>query len=208
MRIPLTRPRLTIAAVLFAILFGLLVDAWGPTRSLLISFDVVATIFLGATFHMMRRATPEYMPGHAAAQLRGRGFVLAGSVLSSLVVLVALSAELQHDLADPVPQMVLAAISLVLSWLFMNTMFALHYAHTYYGDGERPTGGLLFPATLAPDYWDFVYFSFVLGMTFQVSDVQITDRNLRQIALAHGVLAFFFNVVVIALTVNAIATSG
>jgi uncharacterized membrane protein len=92
----------------------------------------------------------------------------------------------------------------------MNTIFALHYAHFFYGDSDDPTGaearGLAFPGHAEPDYWDFLYFAFVIGMTFQVSDVQIEDHRLRRIALAHGVLAFFFNVVVLALTINIIAS--
>jgi uncharacterized membrane protein len=97
-----------------------------------------------------------------------------------------------------------------LSWFFMNTMFALHYAHGYYGDSDpsskyKPTGGLIFPGRAQPDYWDFLYFSFVVGMTFQVSDVQIEDHDLRRNVLAHGVLAFLFNVVILALTINIVA---
>ena len=92
----------------------------------------------------------------------------------------------------------------------MNTIFALHYAHGYYGDADsssnyKPTRGLVFPGRPEPDYWDFLYFSFVVGMTFQVSDVQIEDHSLRRDVLSHGVLAFFFNVIIMALTINIIA---
>ncbi len=104
----------------------------------------------------------------------------------------------------------LAAGTILLSWFFMNTIFALHYAHGYYGDadpssGYKPTGGLVFPGRPDPDYWDFLYFSFVVGMTFQVSDVQIEDHSLRRDGLIHGVLAFFFNVIIVALTINIVA---
>ena len=92
-------------------------------------------------------------------------------------------------------QVGLAAITILLSWLFMNTMFALHYAHGYYGDADpsndyKLVGGLIFPGKVIPDYWDFLYFSFVVGMTFQVSDVQIEDHELRRAVLGHSVLAF------------------
>src|SRR5208282_440509 len=120
-----------------------------------------------------------------------------------------------HDLKDLRPaqagvHVMLAALTILLSWFFMNTMFALHYAHGYYGDADpssdyRATGGLVFPGHPEPDYWDFLYFSFVIGMTFQVSDVQIEDHGLRRVALAHGVLAFFFNVVILALVINLLA---
>jgi uncharacterized membrane protein len=89
--------------------------------------------------------------------------------------------------------------------VFVNIMFALHYAHDYYAAPDANASGLAFPGTSEPDYWDFMYFAFVLGMTFQVSDVQITSRGVRRFALMHGVLAFFFNVVIIALTVNIVA---
>ena len=104
----------------------------------------------------------------------------------------------------------LAAATILLSWLFMNTIFALHYAHGYYGDADpstkyEPIGGLVFPRRHDLDYWDFMYFSFVVGMTFQVSDVQVEAHKLRREVLAHGVLAFFFNVVIVALTINIVA---
>lgn len=93
----------------------------------------------------------------------------------------------------------------VLAWLFMDTIFALHYAHGFHGDsgGKRP--GLEFPGRGEPDYRDFVYFAFVPGMTFQVSDVQIGARTIRRVALVHSMIAFFFNVIVIAVGVNIVA---
>jgi uncharacterized membrane protein len=99
------------------------------------------------------------------------------------------------------------AAALLLSWLFMNTLFALHYAHQFYGDDARRQrrGGLEFPGRDDPDYWDFVYFAIVIGMTFQVSDVQITSRSIRRTVLVHGLVAFAFNVVIIALSVNVVA---
>jgi uncharacterized membrane protein len=98
-----------------------------------------------------------------------------------------------------------AGSSIVLTWLFINVMFALHYAHGFYGDYGKPHQGLEFPGRENPDYWDFAYFSIVIGMTFQVSDVQITSRELRRVVLLHSVIAFFFNVFIIAVTVNIVA---
>ena len=96
----------------------------------------------------------------------------------------------------------LAAVTILLSWAFTHTIFALHYAHEYYDENAGKGGGLKFPGDEPPDYWDFMYFSFVVGMTFQVSDVQVEDHKLRREVLAHGVLAFFFNVAIVALTIN------
>ena len=143
-----------------------------------------------------------------------RSAVLILSVAVATAILLTIISQL-HGLKDLPSGFValhvgLAAITILLSWFFMNTMFALHYAHGYYGDADppndyKPVGGLIFPGKVTPDYWDFLYFSFVVGMTFQVSDVQIEDHELRRAVLGHGVLAFFFNVVVLALTINIFA---
>ena len=96
-------------------------------------------------------------------------------------------------------------ITLLLSWLLIHAVFALRYAHEYYtrsSDAPALDGGLEFPQEGSPDYWDFFYFSVVLSMTFQVSDVQITSRKLRRLATLHGMLGFMFNTVIVALTVN------
>ena len=104
-------------------------------------------------------------------------------------------------------QLVLAATTVMVSWSLINTLFALRYAHLYYsidgnGDTECDGSGLQFPGEERPDYLDFAYFSFVVGMTCQVSDVQITERPLRRLALLHGVLAFVYNTVIVALSIN------
>ncbi len=96
----------------------------------------------------------------------------------------------------------------ISSWLLMHTMYTLRYAHTYYGDHpnnpNQQAGGLTIPGDEAPDYLDFAYFAFVIGMTFQVSDINITSKHLRRMALMHGLLSFLFNTVIVALTVNEI----
>lgn len=102
----------------------------------------------------------------------------------------------------------LAFGTLIGSWGLIHTLFALRYAHIYYGDNGNPAslgehlGGLQFPGEHAPDYLDFAYFSFVIGMTCQVSDVQIAERGLRRLALVHGLLSFAFNTVILALSLN------
>ena len=102
--------------------------------------------------------------------------------------------------------LILVAVTLFVSWLMTHTTFAFRYAHEYYADrpGRRriSTGGLEFPSEKRPDYLDFMYFSLVLGMTFQVSDVQITARKFRRLAAVHGLLSFLFNTIILALTVN------
>ena len=105
----------------------------------------------------------------------------------------------------------LSVISVIGSWLMVHTVFTLRYAHYYYFREqthlqEDHAGGLDFPGGKLPDYWDFAYFSFVLGMTFQVSDVQITSRLMRRLALLHGLLSFAFNTIIVALTINIISS--
>ena len=101
--------------------------------------------------------------------------------------------------------MTLAILTIVLSWIVVHTTFALHYAHDYYSGTQA--GGLAFPGDDKPDYWDFVYFSFVVGMTAQVSDVGITSKAIRRTATAHGVISFFFNTALLALTINIAASA-
>lgn len=104
----------------------------------------------------------------------------------------------------------LSVVTIIVSWLLIHTLFAIHYAHLYYSkytsnSPAKNTAGLDFPQESQPDYWDFLYFSFVIGMTCQVSDVAISTRPMRRLALIHGVLTFFFNTIVLALSINIIA---
>jgi uncharacterized membrane protein len=105
-----------------------------------------------------------------------------------------------------------AILGMLLSWFLIHTVFALRYAHIYYGDHKtKPNthaGGLEFPGEENPEYLDFAYYSFVLGMTFQVSDVQVTSKRLRNLALLQGLISFGFNTIMIALTINLIAGYG
>jgi uncharacterized membrane protein len=197
------RPWLSIATVVFvATCVVLMLSGVKPASALLLSFDLGALLYLSMLARMFSRAGREHMARQARAQDTGRRSTLCVAVAVCGVVLVALSTELHAAKNGGATAMGVAAISIVLSWLFMNTMYALHYAHGYYGDVGKPHEGLEFPGTKQPDYWDFVYFAFVIGMCFQVSDVQITSHILRRTALLHSVVAFFFNVFIIALSVN------
>ena len=132
--------------------------------------------------------------------------VLVCSVVSMLAVILLLTARKETD-TDRAIHVPLALAGMILSWLLVHTIFTARYAHMYYrkksSDGTYH-GGLNFPGELKPDFLDFAYFSFVLGMTFQVSDVEITSKKLRQLALLHGLISFAYNTI-IALTINIIA---
>ena len=106
--------------------------------------------------------------------------------------------------------LLLALATVVLSWLLMHAVFGLRYAHRFYDDSttsaEEHAGGLKFPEDYLPDYRDFAYFSFVIGMTCQVSDVSVTSREMRRLVLLHGILSFGFNTVILALTINTVSS--
>ncbi len=107
--------------------------------------------------------------------------------------------------------LLMSLVAVICSWMLVHTVFGLRYAHTYYGDPDGPkgpishAGGLQFPGDREPDYMDFAYFSFTIGMTFQVSDVVITSRDFRKLVLLHGMLSFGFNTVILALTLNTVS---
>ncbi|MEO7324193.1 MAG: DUF1345 domain-containing protein [Dokdonella sp.] len=202
------RPRFNFAAVLFFVLVtGLVSASVQPARAILIAFDISALAFLAMLVQMFAGAGKAQIVRRSREEDQGRWSVLFVGVSLSIVVVVALGLELHAADHGGVPQIALAAGTLILSWLFMNAMFAVHYAHAYYGDDLRSSkcGGLEFPGKDDPDYWDFAYFAIVVGMTFQVSDVQITDRGLRRAVLLQSVIAFFFNVIIIAISVNVVA---
>ena len=201
-----TRPRTIVSLAIFVIASVVLVaSGLRPAMSVLLGFDLAALVFLGILARMFNQATPTSMRTRARAEDTGRWGVLWSGIVLSSVVLVALSNELHAAKGGGALAVVVGALSVVLSWLFLNTMFAIHYAHGFYGDFGDKHSGLDFPDTAEPDYWDFAYFAIVIGMTFQVSDVQITSRYLRRVALLHSVIAFFFNVFIIAITVNIVA---
>ncbi|HJU07307.1 MAG TPA: DUF1345 domain-containing protein [Rhodanobacteraceae bacterium] len=200
------RPRYTLCALFFiALAAGFNVGGMPPARAVLLAFDIATLVFLAATIAMFARAKTQSMRERARTQDEGYWGFLLSSAAVAVIALVALGVELHASKGGGVIEIALAACSLLLSWLFLNTIFALHYAHEYYGDFGQKKAGLEFPGTDKPDYWDFLYFAFVIGMTFQVSDVQISQRDIRHVATAHALIAFFFNVIILALSVNVVA---
>jgi uncharacterized membrane protein len=203
------RPSLVLGGV---VLLVVAVAAWGlgmhPAPAFLLGFDAGALSFMGLQLREFSAATPARMHDKARRQDAGRWGILWSGVAISTVVLVALGTELEAGKTGGLVALVVAAASIMLSWAFLNTLFALHYAHGYYGDYGEAHKGLDFPGTAEPDYWDFAYFAVVIGMTFQVSDVQVKSRELRRMVLIHGVIAFFFNVFIVAVSVNIVAGRG
>lgn len=134
------------------------------------------------------------------------------STLASILAVIILLVTKKDGNGGASWRLPIAIAGMLFSWLLIHTIFTLRYAHIYYGDHEtKPNthaAGLEFPEDSKPEYFDFAYFSFVLGMTFQVSDVQVTSKRLRRLALLHGMLSFGFNTIMIALTVNLVAGFG
>jgi len=130
---------------------------------------------------------------------------------ASIISVIALISSNRVRESSPILYVTLSVLSILLSWALVHTIFTFHYAHFYYEDDDDPnssadTGGLEFPGKdKEPDYRDFAYFSFVIGMTFQVSDVQVTHRKMRRLVLTHGLLSFALNTFVVALMINLIA---
>lgn len=205
-----TGSRLLICGAFGMALFLAFPAGWGHAVRSAIAWVLSVGCFLALTVLAAAGSSPERLRARARSQDSSRWVILALIVLAATVSLGAVAALLHKQDAETFAQLavrvVLVGGVVLASWSLTHTVFALHYAHGYYGDGPAgvdDAGGLLFPGSgIHPDFWDFFYFSLVIGMTCQVSDVQITGRHMRRLAAMHGVLSFFFNTVILALTVN------
>jgi len=193
------------AAIGLATMFILHATGMGAVARVLIGWDVGVVIYLvAAAFIMAHCSTVAAIKKNASIQDEGAFAILILAVAAAVASLGAIFAELAViERQDPHYGLYIALviITVVLAWTFTHTIFALHYAHEFYGEGAR-SNGLKFPNDNQPDYWDFVYFSFVVGMTFQVSDVAVTQKSVRRLVVAHGALSFFFSTAIVAMTVN------
>jgi uncharacterized membrane protein len=178
-----------------------------PATRMLIGWDVGVLFYLTLIYSIARRGDIERLKKRAAEEDEGAIALLLFTFIAAVASLVALVIELggSRDLTGLRAglEVALTMGTIILSWCFVHTEFALHYAHEYYGEGrDRTTGGLKFPGSQQPDYWDFLYFSLVVAMTSQVSDVAVTSRSIRGVVSMHGMLSFFFNLGILALTIN------
>jgi uncharacterized membrane protein len=183
---------------------------WRPVMRGLIGWDVSVGLYALLAFEMMARSDVHRIRRNAAEQDEGAIVILVLTVAAGLASLLAIVALLGTSAAGAAArrpsELLLAIFTIGLSWTFIHTMFALHYAHEFYDEsGGR---GMVFPGgEEEPDYWDFLYFSLVIGMTSQVSDVGIVTKEIRRTVAAHGVVSFFFNAALLALTVNIAASA-
>jgi uncharacterized membrane protein len=209
-RIIRARPRLFLAALMGLLVVFLLPSPWRFATRLLVGWDLGIALYLALAYHLIAVSHVGNIRLRARVEDEGRVVILILTAAAALASLGAIVAELGSSSGNgavkPAAHLVLAAGTIVMSWLFTHTIFALHYAHEFYesaGEGS----GLSFPGEQQPDYWDFVYFSFVIGMTSQVSDVAVTRKTIRRTVTAHGIVSFVFNAALLALTVNIAASA-
>jgi uncharacterized membrane protein len=199
----------------FLLFFAVLIASWVAAtaagamlfRGLLIGFDVGAVAFL-ASYSPTFRYDAKRIRQEAARNDANRPILLILSFVLTVVILAVLVGELAQGGQISALDKAIVTISLVLVWTFGNAIYALHYAHLFYttDDGGRDCAGLEFPKTREPLMADFAYFAFTLGVAVQTSDVVITSPHIRKVVTVHCVVGFFFNLGVLALTVNVLGS--
>lgn len=181
---------------------------WLPWHeAVMAGFDVAALIFLLSIGPLLDSA-PGEMRRNAAANDANRGVMLLLTAIVSLVILVAVGLAVSRQGGPDAAMVALLLATLIIAWLFSNGVYALHYAHIFYlrGAAGGDRGGLDFPGTREPGYWDFLYFAFTLGMTFQTSDVTVASAAMRRTVLFQCLAAFFFNLGILAYTINVLGS--
>jgi uncharacterized membrane protein len=211
-RIVRSRPRLFLSIVVGLVAAALAPFVPGDARlvaRIIASWDIGVALYLVLAFALFAKADPAAIRRHAAQQDEGGAAILVLTAIAALASLGAIIFELIASGKDGRGpwHLGLAILTIALSWAFTHTIFALHYAHEFYARNKHKGGGLTFPGDEEPDYWDFLYFSLVIGMTSQVSDVAVTAKPIRRIVLAHGTVSFAFNATLLALAVNIAASA-
>jgi uncharacterized membrane protein len=179
----------------------------------LATYDAFAFAILGLIWVTVTLTPREQIRAVAQGQDVGRTLIFIFVIIVACAALFAVAFLIRSGKPEERHlsiHLLLALATVVLSWLLMHAVFGLRYAHRFYDDSatnvEKYAGGLKFPDDELPDYRDFAYFSFVIGMTCQVSDVDVTSREMRRLVLLHGILSFGFNTVILALTINTVSS--
>jgi uncharacterized membrane protein len=203
------RPRLYISIAVGIAVFLTVPSEWRLATRLLIGWNFTTGLYLILLYYLIANSDPDSVRRRACVQDETRVAILVLTAVAALASLGAIIALLGSSggAGRSAGELIHATLTIVLSWAFTHSIFAVHYAHEFYDENAGKGGGLNFPETPEPDYWDFVYFSFVIGMTSQVSDVCVSSRRIRRTITAHGILSFFFNVALLALTVNIAASA-
>ncbi len=199
------RWRLLFSTIVCILLVAFLPDSYRLLSRLLMGWDAGIALYLTLVLWMFARSDVARMRREAALQDEGRFVIPILTVAAALASLAAIVFWLRTSSGtETIELRILALLFLttLLSWTFIHMIFAVHYAHEYYASHRGKGGGLRFPGDPEPNYWDFQYFAFSIGTATQVSDVAVTSRAIRRTVTVHGMIAFVFNVTLIALTVS------
>ena len=177
-----------------------------PWLGFMAGFDVAAVVFLAACIPLLSTREEAVIRHRAITNDANKTLLLIIAGLVVTVLFASIASETVGQRPEPLTKSLVIA-TLVLAWLFSNTLYAIHYAHLAYIKPDAGDAGLQFPGTRQPVYWDFVYFAYTLGMTFQTSDVTITDERIRRVVTVHCFAAFVFNIGVLAFTINVLGSS-
>lgn len=206
------RPRVLLGAAVGILALVLLPSSLPPSLRAAIAWNLGGMVYLVLAFLLMARCSVEDIRRYSAAQ-DDSGLVILLLILiaiaSSFTAIVGLIADAKaaRELIK-LEYILICGATLLISWTVTQVVFAIHYAHDYYAphtDGEE-AGGLIFPEDTMPDYWDFFYFATSIGATSQTSDVSIRSKSLRRLVTVHAITSFFFNTMVLALTINLAAS--
>jgi uncharacterized membrane protein len=193
---------LAILAVFVALLSRIWLD-WG--FAILLAANAFFLTYLTLTLAKISKLTKDYLKHHAAASDAPVLFIFAVTLAAVVTSVVSLFIVINVKDSPGAMRMALALSAVPLGWLTIHLMAAIHYAHLFWQPAQGqgvPRRGMEFPGTTEPEGWDFVYFAYVIGMAAQTSDVAISERHIRSFVLMHSVVAFFFNTVLVAATVN------
>jgi uncharacterized membrane protein len=212
----MARKRLIAGFVLGLAIFIVLPESLRWTTRAILAWDCGVALFMGLIFKLWIHDTPSTMHARALQEDEGKHSILLLSLLAAIASLAAIIAELGQNKGLGGPSLAvhvaLTGITIALSWLFVQILFSLHYAREYYAPNEAVApeelhGGLVFPGSKLPLSWDFFYFSVIIGSAFATADVDIESPKIRSIATIQTLIAFAFNTLVLALTVNLVAST-
>ena len=199
------RRRLLSSIAAGLVLLAFLPGSMREVTRMLLAWDFATLLYLGATFRMFARSTVDTCRARASLYDEGEQFILLIVVIGVAASFAAIFTELATARSNKdglLECLLIAGVTVALSWTFTHTVFTLHYANVYYKPDDDGPGGLKFPGDREPDYHDFMYYSFVIGCAAQTGDVATVSRSMRQLSLVHGVVAFTFNTAILALTIN------
>jgi uncharacterized membrane protein len=199
-------PRFLLFLSVFALVTATAAAVAPVERAVILGFDVAVLVFLVTVWRLWRDDNPDAARARAARDDGGRVLLGVTAALVVVVILLALGRMVKEREALDVSLFGTVVTTLILAWFFANLVYAFHYAHVFYEPKDgRDAGGISFPEGSEPIFADFVYFAFVIGMTCQTADLDISSRRIRRIVTIHGVSAFFFNLGVLAMTVNVLS---